>query len=359
MLLRHSTLSLFLLIFVTVTHLAAGVQIDSVGMDSGLPYVHRLFPAHIKFHLTMEPAETLQSVVWQREDERGRYEWEANGSVRVSGILVGAIDISAANGELLFPFAQLDHEGNYSLTVFTSNGNDTATYKLIVHYYYQSIFSHYITPLTNCTWSVEMKVYQAAPFPNISCVFEDGIGGGQPSVPLDVIAEVKQLITDHRNGTFNYEMASNIPIQKVPVESSMSCQFWIEESSISLFKLKPSVTAQYCPEPDIKINLTYSIISGYESCYGGYSLYTKVNYSCTDDPKSEPHKTLECSSGGSWIDTDATPWPTCSTHVQPTTTPKPEPTTTECENCNAGTALIFHPKLFAATFLIASYYAMK
>ena len=57
-----------------------------------------------------------------------------------------------------------------------------------------------------------MKVYQAAPYPNINCVFEDGIGGGPPIVPLDEIAEVKWHITDHSNGTFNYEMASNIPV---------------------------------------------------------------------------------------------------------------------------------------------------
>lgn len=63
--------------------------------------------------------------------------------VSVSGILVGAIDISAANGELLFPFAQLDHEGNYNLTVFTSNGNDTATYKLIVYCKFRRFFNKF------------------------------------------------------------------------------------------------------------------------------------------------------------------------------------------------------------------------
>jgi hypothetical protein len=52
--------------------------------------------------------------------------------VSVSGMFLGAIDISAANGELHFPSAQLDHAGGYSVTVFTSNGSDTAAYKLIV-----------------------------------------------------------------------------------------------------------------------------------------------------------------------------------------------------------------------------------
>ena len=56
-------------------------------------------------------------------------------------------------------------------------------------------------------------------------------------------------------------------------------------------------------------------------------MYTKVNYSCTDETKSEPHKTLECRRGGRWIETDTTPWPTCSTHVE---------TTTVCENCDSG-----------------------
>jgi hypothetical protein len=53
---------------------------------------------------------------------------------------------------------------------------------------------------------------QAAPYPNISCVFEDGIGVGPSSVPLDAIAVMKLLVTDNGNGTFNYEMASDIPV---------------------------------------------------------------------------------------------------------------------------------------------------
>jgi hypothetical protein len=52
--------------------------------------------------------------------------------VSVSGILQGTINTSAANGELDFPSALNDHAGDYSLTVFTSNGSDTAAYKLIV-----------------------------------------------------------------------------------------------------------------------------------------------------------------------------------------------------------------------------------
>jgi hypothetical protein len=55
-------------------------------------------------------------------------------------------------------------------------------------------------------------VPEVAPYPNISCVFEDGIGAGPPRVPLDEIAEMKIKVTDHRNGTFKYDMASNISV---------------------------------------------------------------------------------------------------------------------------------------------------
>ena len=74
------------------------------------------------------------------------------------------------------------------------------------------------------------------------------------------------------------------------------------------------VTAQPCPEPETKVNLTYNFISWPEkSCYGGYYQGVRVNYSCTDNPNLEPHKTLECRSGGRWIEIDITPWPTCNT----------------------------------------------
>lgn len=53
--------------------------------------------------------------------------------ILVSGILLGAINITAPNGELVFPQVQLDYAGHYNLTVFTSNGTDTATYKLVVY----------------------------------------------------------------------------------------------------------------------------------------------------------------------------------------------------------------------------------
>jgi len=56
-----------------------------------------------------------------------------------------------------------------------------------------------------------MVVYHVAPYPNISCVFEDGIGGA-PSVPLDAIVEVKPNITENKDGTFNYTIAPNIPV---------------------------------------------------------------------------------------------------------------------------------------------------
>jgi hypothetical protein len=71
--------------------------------------------------------------------------------------------------------------------------------------------SHPLDTWKNCTLPVKMMVYQVAPYPNISCVFEDGIGGA-PSVPLDTIAEVKPNITKDENGTFTYEVAPNIPV---------------------------------------------------------------------------------------------------------------------------------------------------
>jgi hypothetical protein len=65
-------------------------------------------------------------------------------------------------------------------------------------------------------------VHEVAPYPNISCVFEDGIGGGPPSVPLDSIADVKQFVTYYGNGTFRYEMTSNV---SVSYNTSLSCTF--------------------------------------------------------------------------------------------------------------------------------------
>jgi hypothetical protein len=86
------------------------------------------------------------------------------------------------------------------------------------------------------------------------------------------------------------------------------------------------VTAQPCPEPDTKVNLTYKFISvPLKSCYGGYYQGALVNYSCTDNPNMEPHKTLRCSSGRRWIETDTTPWPTCNT--PPATTEQPDSST--------------------------------
>jgi hypothetical protein len=85
------------------------------------------------------------------------------------------------------------------------------------------------------------------------------------------------------------------------------------------------VAAQTCPEPDTQVNLTYNITSGYESCYGGYILYTKIIYFCMDDPESEPHKTMECGRGGRWKETDSTPWPNCRNPTESTT--ELEPTT--------------------------------
>jgi hypothetical protein len=57
------------------------VQIHSVGLNSGLPFVRRNFLAHIQFNLTMNPEEELRSVVWQKDDGKSRYEWQATGTV--------------------------------------------------------------------------------------------------------------------------------------------------------------------------------------------------------------------------------------------------------------------------------------
>nr|AGM32669.1 hypothetical protein [Coptotermes formosanus] len=146
-------------------------------------------------------------------------------------------------------------------------------------------------------------------------------------------------------------MTSNVSVQNVPMGSSMSWQFWIEDSIIPLYTITSSTNAQPCPEPDTKPDLTYDIISGMETCYKGYGLYSRVSYFCTYGPNLQPRKTLQCRSGGRWMETDKTAWPNCSTYVPPTTT--------TCEDCNSGTLLTFHLKLLAATFLIASYYTVK
>jgi len=73
------------------------------------------------------------------------------------------------------------------------------------------LFSYPPTPPENCTLPLTMTAYQVAP-PNISCVFEDGIGCGPLSVPLDTIAELKPNITDNKDGTFNYEVVPDIPV---------------------------------------------------------------------------------------------------------------------------------------------------
>jgi len=66
--------------------------------------------------------------------------------ISVSGFFLGAINITAPNGELVFPQVQLDYAGHYNLTVFTSNGNETATYKLTVYgefrKFYKEILLH-------------------------------------------------------------------------------------------------------------------------------------------------------------------------------------------------------------------------
>jgi hypothetical protein len=46
-----------------------------------MAYANGRQSAHIKFNLTLEPEEELQSVVWQKDDGRSRYEWQANGTV--------------------------------------------------------------------------------------------------------------------------------------------------------------------------------------------------------------------------------------------------------------------------------------
>jgi len=63
----------------------------------------------------------------------------------------------------------------------------------------------------NCIFPVEMWAYNVAPYPNISWVFQRGIDGA-PSVTLDAIAKVEPNVTDNKDGTFNYEVAPNIPV---------------------------------------------------------------------------------------------------------------------------------------------------
>ena len=58
------------------------MKIDSIGLETGLLYVRKQMPAHIRFKLTIEPEEELHSVVWQKDDDgKSCYEWKANESV--------------------------------------------------------------------------------------------------------------------------------------------------------------------------------------------------------------------------------------------------------------------------------------
>ena len=92
------------------------------------------------------------------------------------------------------------------------------------------------------------------------------------------------------------------------------------------------VAAQHCPEPFTVEDLKYIITSGYESCYGEYSLHAKVEYFCTDNTNLEPHKTLECGIEGNWTEIDETPWPNCTTL---STTKEPGSATTESVSTTA------------------------
>ena len=74
-----------------------------------------------------------------------------------------------------------------------------------------SSFSFPFETWENCTWPVKMMAYYVAPYPNISCEFEGGIDGA-PNVTLEAIAEMKPNVTENENGTFNYEVAPNIPV---------------------------------------------------------------------------------------------------------------------------------------------------
>jgi hypothetical protein len=60
---------------------------------------------------------------------------------------MGAINTTAPNGELVFVQALRNHAGHYKLTVFTSNGTDTVTYRLIVYgefrKFYKEILVHF------------------------------------------------------------------------------------------------------------------------------------------------------------------------------------------------------------------------
>ena len=58
------------------------MQIKSVGLKSGLPYVKGRLPAQITYSLAMEEGETLQTVVWLLDDGIGSYVWQPRGSVR-------------------------------------------------------------------------------------------------------------------------------------------------------------------------------------------------------------------------------------------------------------------------------------
>jgi hypothetical protein len=84
---------------------------------------------------------------------------------------------------------------------------------LLFHFSEISKFLFYFPSQTreNCTWPAQVMAYNVAPYPNISCVFEEGIDGA-PSVALDTIAEMEPNVTENENGTFNYEVTPYIPV---------------------------------------------------------------------------------------------------------------------------------------------------
>ncbi|XP_069690968.1 uncharacterized protein [Periplaneta americana] len=303
--------STIVLICFTSIHFVTGVQINSIGLDSGLPYVGNREAALIKFNVTLEDDEILQSVSWDVNDGAGHYEWTRNGTHQVSGILSGALNTSVENGELFFSSAKVTNAGNYTLTVTTNLGTDTANYTFIVFYYPGSVSGADIpsSQKPDCKWEIFLFIPAVAPYPNISCVFD---GDDGTLVPLATLTNFEEIITDFKNGTFGYEMFAGVPIQDIPLESFYACDFWIQDTKHFVLRRKDfKVSGKTCPEPQQMDNLTYTMVSGEEACRGGYTVTTNMNYSCTEDPKLAPQKTVKCERGGKWIEVDKIPWPNC------------------------------------------------
>ncbi|XP_069685083.1 uncharacterized protein [Periplaneta americana] len=304
------------LIVATTIYISAGVQIKSIGLKSGKPFVYNLLTATIQFDAVLEEAETIQNVTWVLGDGVGLYEWTPDEPPQVSGILEGAVNTSAENGQLTILSAEIKHAGIYTLTLTSNLGTDNGTYNLLVYYMGGFQLSD-LSPSPqkpSCICITKLVISRLAPYPNISLWAENKKTKPPTFISLSKVAKVKENVTIYNDGSYGYEMTAEVPILEIPLESFLAWYFWIYDSKLQVFGTKSSsVSGKTCPEPEAIDKLNYTRVSGEESCRGGYTEFTNMDYFCAnaDNPKLEPKKTMQCNKNGTWIETDEKPWPVC------------------------------------------------